>query len=123
MAFIGALPRHQILINIIRQRGVAIPSVNSTIAVTSTSQRVSLSGVGSVLLLKNVGATECFVAAGNSTVVAVAGGSATAASDGSMSVAAGEIATYSITETTTHLAAICASGFTSLLRVSRGEGV
>lgn len=100
----------------------AIPLVNSTIAVTDTSQRVALNGMGSAVLVKNVGSAECFIAAGSSTVVAVAAGAITDATDGSMSIPPGEIAVYCIPVSATHLAAICATGITTLLRVSRGEG-
>jgi len=100
----------------------AIPAVNSTIAVTDTSQAVALNGAGGGVLVKNVGSSECFIAAGDSTVTAVAGAAATDATDGSMSVPPGEIAVYSIPQTATHLAAVCASGITTLLRISRGEG-
>ena len=99
-----------------------LPAANSTIAVTSTSQAIALNGAGGAVMVKNLGSNECFIAQGASTVTVVAGGAATAASDGGFSVPAGEIATYSIPASATHLAAICASGLTTLLRVSRGDG-
>jgi hypothetical protein len=97
------------------------PTVNGTVAVTTTSQRVAMQGSGGSLVLKNVGGTECFVAVGNSTVTATAGTSATDETDGSFSIPAGEVGSYSIPVTATHVAAVTASG-TTTLRVSRGEG-
>ena len=99
-----------------------IPDVNGTIAVTSTSQRIAMVGAGGSVLLQNVGGTECFVKVGDGTVTAVAGGSATLASNGSMSIPGGAIVTYSIPQTATHIAAICAGVGTTTLRVSRGSG-
>jgi hypothetical protein len=99
-----------------------LPAANGTIAVTSTSQRIALQGTGGAVLLQNVGAAECFVAVGDATVVAVAGGAATAASDGAVSVPAGAIVIYSIPPDAGYLAAVCASGSTTTLRVSRGDG-
>ena len=104
-------------------KSFAIPTVNGTVAVTTTSQAIALQGAGGALLVKNVGSTECFIAVGSSTVTATAAAAAPAtdATDGSMSIPAGEIGTYSIPVTATHLAAVTASG-TTTLRVSRGEG-
>lgn len=99
----------------------SIPVVNGTIAVTTSSQSIALQGAGMSLLVKNVGGGECFIAIGDSTVTATAGAAATDATDGSLSVPAGEIAIYSIPATATHVAAITASG-TTTLRVSRGDG-
>lgn len=101
----------------------SIPTVNGTIAATASSQRISMPGTGGSIMIQNTGGTECFVAVGDSTVTATAGGSATAAADGGMSVPPGIIAVYSIPQTATHLAAICAAGGTTTLRVSRGSGV
>ena len=99
-----------------------IPDVNGTIAVTSTSQAIALQGAGGSILLQNVGTTECFVKVGASTVTAKAGGAATLAADGSMSIPGGAIVVYSIPQTATHIAAICAGSGTTTLRVSRGSG-
>lgn len=100
------------------------PAANSTIAVTDTSQRVALpGGQTSTIVVKNVGASECFIASGDSSVTATAGGAATAASDGSFSIPPGEIGSYTISPIATHIAAICATGITTTLRISRGEGV
>lgn len=99
-----------------------IPTVNSTIAVTATSQRVLLNGIGGVVLVKNIGSGECFIAAGDVTVTATAGAGTTDATDGSLSIAPGEIGTYSIPTSATYLAAVCATGITTTLRVARGDG-
>lgn len=97
--------------------------VNSTIAVTTTSQSIAMQGAGPTVLVQNVGAVECFIAVGGSgvTATAAAASPATDATDGSMSIPAGAIAVYTIPEVDTHLAAVTASG-TTTLRVSRSEG-
>jgi hypothetical protein len=102
----------------------SIPAVNGTIAVTATSQAIALQGAGAVVLVQNVGSGECFIAVGDSTVTAVAAAAtpATDATDGSMSVPPGVVASYSVPLSATHLAAVCATGGTTTLRVSRGEG-
>jgi hypothetical protein len=90
----------------------AIPEAAASLSVTSTTARVALVGSGTQVLLKNVGGTECFVKVGSVAVVATTS---------CMSVPAGEIATYSISPTATHIAAITASG-TTTLRIARGNG-
>ena len=99
-----------------------IPDVNGTIAVTSSTQAIALQGAGGSVLLQNVGTTECFVKVGASTVTAVAGGSSTDETDGSLSIPGGAIVVYSIPQTASHIAAICAGVGTTTLRVSRGSG-
>ena len=100
----------------------AFPTVSSTIAVTASNQRIAMVGSGNTVVVKNAGSTECFVAVGDVTVVATAGGATTAASDGSFSILPGEIASYTIPLSATHLAAICAGSGTTALRIARGEG-
>jgi hypothetical protein len=91
----------------------AIPAAAVTLAVTTTTGSVALAGTGSALRVCNVGGAECFLAAGSSTVTATTA---------SMSVPAGAIETFTIPITATHVAAITASG-TTTLRLARGEGV
>lgn len=98
------------------------PNASGTIAVTDATQSIALQGAGKTVVLKNVGLSECFVAAGDSTITVVAGSGATDATDGGFSIPAGEIGSYTINTDATHLAAICAAGQTTTLRVARGEG-
>src|SRR5580658_8980975 len=97
-------------------------SYNATIAATSTSQSVAMGGSGTFYLFQNVGTAECFVAVGGVNVVAVAGGAATKSPDGSLSVPAGAIVIYSFVDSAQgYVAAVCASGNTTLLRISQGN--
>jgi hypothetical protein len=98
------------------------PTVSGTVAVTDTSQAIALQGAGKTVVLKNVGNNECFVAAGAASVTATAGAGITDATDGSFSIPAGEIGSYTINTDATHLAAVCATGLSTTLRVARGEG-
>jgi hypothetical protein len=95
----------------------------STIAVTSTSQRVAFTGGNNVesIFLANVGTNECFIEFGSSTVTAVAGGSSTAASDGSMSIPSGFYGVISNVGQS-NIAAVCAGGNTTTLRIMPGTG-
>lgn len=95
------------------------PGASGTIAVTSASDRLAVTGLGKTLYVTNVGTTECFIAIGGSTVTAVAGG-ATTALTGGMSIPAGFAFACGM-DTNTHIAAITASG-TTTLRVTRGDG-
>ncbi len=102
------------------QNGFA-PGQSGTIAVTAASQALDMSGTaGNNVYVANVGSTECFIKMGSSTVVAVAGGSITG-TGGGMSIPSGFTASLSI-GTNTHIAAVCASGGTTTLRVTRGDG-
>jgi hypothetical protein len=94
---------------------------SSTIAATSTTQRVALGARTTNVYVANVGSGEAFVNFGDATVVAVAGGAATAASDGHMSIPSGFFGVIA-TSNQTNMAAICASGVTTTLRITPGEG-
>lgn len=96
------------------------PGPSGTIAVTDVSARLAVSGRGKTLYVNNVGSTECFVAVGTSTVTAVAGG-ATTALTGSMSFPAGFSCAIAM-DANTHVAAICTTGGTTTLRITRGDG-
>lgn len=97
------------------------PGISGTIAATSASASLALTGNGPKLYVRNAGASECFIAIGDSAVVAVAGGAVTAAT-GSMSVGPGAFFVIEMGNFATHVAAICASGNTTTLRVTRGDG-
>lgn len=98
------------------------PGLSGTIAVTATSARLNLSATaGPKLYVYNAGSSECFIAFGDSTVTAVAGGNTTAAT-GSMSVPAGAFFVIEIGLNATYVAAVCASGNTTTLRLTRGDG-
>lgn len=91
------------------------------INVTAVSAATALPGsIASVQMptirLYNAGPHDCFVVPGGSDAVAVADGTA-------MIVPAGSIEVFHLLPHDTHLAAICASGQTAALHVTRGEGI
>jgi len=95
---------------------------SGTISVTATSQRIQLNGNGVHVYVANVGANEAFICFGGSSVVAAAAGSATQQNDGvGMSIPPGFVGTINRGQNT-HVAAICASGLTSLIRFTTGDG-
>lgn len=97
---------------------------NATIAVTSTSASVEMEGGGTSFMFQNAGSQECFVLGGPSNVVAVAGGAITASPDGSTAIQPGAIMVLSIPSlpAVPYIAAVCASGNSTLLRISQGTG-
>ncbi len=95
------------------------PGASGTIAATTTSQSVAVTGNGKTLYVANAGTTECFVAVGDSSVTAVAGAGSTGLA-GHMSVLPGTCFALSM-DRNTHVAAITASG-TTTLRFTRGDG-
>ena len=90
----------------------SIPNAAVSLAVTSATERVALAGTGMQVRICNVGGAECFVMHGDVTVEATTS---------NMSVPAGAIEVFTIPLTSTHIAAITASG-TTTLRLARGEG-
>lgn len=88
------------------------PGGNFSISVTTSSARVNVTGEGTTLRLANVSTVECFVAFGGSTVTA-------AATDFSMPANTQVFVT--VPSGTSYVAAITASGATTL-RISRGDG-
>lgn len=95
------------------------PGASGTIAATTSSQSVAVTGKGKTLYVANAGTTECFVAVGSSDVVAVAGAGITGLA-GHMSVMPGICFALAM-DRNTHVAAITASG-TTTLRFTRGDG-
>lgn len=95
------------------------PLASTTLAVTDTTARVALpvlpSGpVVSDIRIANAGSTDCFFAFGNSAVAALDDGT-------SVYLKAGAVELFRCADADTHLAAITASGTTTLY-ISRGEG-
>jgi len=88
------------------------PSISAT-ATSSQTQFVAGGVAASVLMIKNVGSNEAFfrVGVGNQTAVIT-----------DESIPAGAIMTYTKSGTANTVAAICASGNTTTLRISAGEG-
>lgn len=102
------------------------PVTNSTIAVTSTTQNVALGATNvnaTTVQVFNVGLKEAFIAFGGSSVTVTAQGAVTATNDGGTSIPAGALLSFSAyLPAITHVAAICAAGETTTLRVCRGIG-
>ena len=106
------------------------PEQQATVAVTAASASVQLGLVGDTILFYNDGTNMIFAKIGTATVVAVAGGTATLANDGDMWMPPGAVMGLRIDPSVNassggavFVAAICAAGLTSTLRISRGSGV
>lgn len=109
------------------------PKINGTIACTDTSKNVSLGvtlangnrytdGPNTVQIV-NSGTNEAFVAFGGSDVTVTAQGTITASNDGGSCVPGGAVLAFTANlPAETHVAAICGSGLTTTLRLSRGYG-
>lgn len=95
---------------------------NGTIAVTDVSAAIALGSQGDTVLLQNDGGATVYVALGDGSVAATAGGTATAANTGGLPMLAGAIFAILCAPGITHIAAICDTGLTTTLRVSRGKG-
>jgi hypothetical protein len=88
------------------------PGGNFSISVTTTTGRVATTGAGNVMRLANVSSTECFVAFGTGSVNATTSG---------FSMPGNSQVFVASSDAITHVAAITASG-TTTLRISRGDG-
>ena len=89
------------------------PAGNFSISVTTTSANVNTTGAGTTMRLANVSTSECFVAFGTDNT--------TAATTGGFSMPANSQILVTVPSGTTYVAAITASGSTTL-RISRGDG-
>lgn len=95
---------------------ININAASVALTVGTTTARAAIAGApSSYLMVDNslAGAVDCYIRSGNSAVVA-------ATTD--MHIAAGEKGVYAIDPSHTHVAAITASG-TTTLRLARGNGV
>lgn len=94
------------------------PAYSNQIDATSTSTNVALSGVGKTLLVQNAGTDVAFLSVGTDDDV-----EADATMPGlSFPVLGGSITSWTMPDGFTHVAAICASGDSTTLFVTRGEG-
>lgn len=100
---------------------VFTPGKSVSLATTATNQRLLVDGSGTVMRVANGGASVAYVALGKSTVTAVvpttSGGDLYATP-----VLPGEVAFFSCSVDDPYVAALCASGQTTTLFFSRGEG-
>lgn len=98
------------------------PGPSGTIAATSTNQRIALSGSGANLYVYNESTDKvAYIAVGDSSVAAVAQ-AATTGTTGSMAIGPRAYFVMGMGILATHVAAICASGDTAILRFTRGDG-
>ncbi len=93
----------------------SMPDSQSSLSVTTTSGYVALTGSGSQILVQNVGSTECFIMVADTTA------DAEAFVGDNLSIPGNRERILSIRPTAAYLAAITASG-TTTLRIARGDG-
>ncbi len=93
------------------------PAYSQQIDATDTSGRVALGGVGKTLLVQNAGTAVVFVKVGDITVTA-----SVTMPTLSYPVLGGAVMSWTVPDTFTHVAAICLSGQTTTIFVTRGEG-
>jgi hypothetical protein len=104
------------------------PIATATLAVTATSSRVALPAnlpaaqQPRTVRVANTGTAVAFLEFGDDTVVAVAGGTSTSASDGSMPILAGTVEAFTLQPGWTNAAGVAASGASTVLRITVGEG-